>query len=215
MNNYAFIDSQNLNLAIQDLCWKLDFKKFRVFLRDKYKVKKTYLFIGHVAENEAMYTSLKDAGYEIIHKPTLEQNGVVKGNCDAELVLQAMIEYKNFEKAIVVSGDGDFHCLVEYLKKKKKLLKVGIPSKKHYSSLLRKFTKDFFYISDYKNKLQFGKPTKKRVKKSTRKKKPSTQRKKQSVTAGKSAKKVMKVKKIGKKTVSIPFGTDTSGSSPS
>jgi len=155
MKNYAFIDSQNLNLAIQDLGWKLDFKKFRVFLKDKYKVTKAYLFIGHIAENEAMYTSLKDSGYEIIYKPTLEKNGIVKGNCDAELVLNCMIEYKNFDKAVIVSGDGDFHCLIEYLDEKKKLLNIGIPSKRHYSSLLRKYTSSFFYVSDYKNKLRY------------------------------------------------------------
>jgi len=186
MNNYAFIDSQNLNLAIKDLGWKLDFKKFRVFLRDKYKVNKAYLFIGHVAENETMYAALKDAGYEIIYKPTLEKNGIVKGNCDAELVLQAMIEYKHFDKAIVVSGDGDFHCLIEYLSKNKKLLKIGIPSKRHYSSLLRKFTKDFFYISDFKNKLKYGRSFNKKPKK-TIKKKEST------------AKQIVQIKKIAKK----------------
>ncbi len=183
MNNYAFIDSQNLNLATRDLGWKLDFKKFRIFLKDKYKVNKAYLFIGHVAENETMYSSLKDAGYEIIHKPTLEKNGIVKGNCDAELVLQAMIEYKNFNKAIVVSGDGDFHCLIEYLKKHNKLFKIGIPSKKHYSSLLRKFAKDFFYISDYKRKLQYGRSLSKK----------SIQKKKAPI------KKAVEIKKIARK----------------
>lgn len=182
MNNYAFIDSQNLNLAIQDLGWKLDFKKFRVFLRDKYKVNKAFLFIGHVAEYETMYTALKEAGYEIIYKPTLEKKGIIKGNCDAELVLQCMIELNKFDKAIIVSGDGDFHCLVEYLAKTKKLLKIGIPSKKHYSSLLRRFTKDFFYISDYKNKLQYGRLTIKKIKKQKR-----------------PAKRIVTVKKIAKK----------------
>jgi uncharacterized LabA/DUF88 family protein len=181
MNNYAFIDSQNLNLSIQDMGWKLDFKKFRIFLRDKYKVKKAFLFIGYVADNEKMYTALKKAGYVLIFKPTLDKSGVIKGNCDAELVLQCMIEFKKFDKAIIVSGDGDFHCLVEYLKKKKKLLKIGIPSKKHYSSLLRKFAKDFFYISDSKKKLQYGKPAAKKPKK----KAPS--------------KKAVKIKKVAKK----------------
>lgn len=188
MKNYAFIDSQNLNLAIQDLGWKLNFKKFRIFLRDKYKVKEAFLFIGYVADNEKMYTALKDAGYILIFKPTLDKSGVIKGNCDAELVLQCMIEFKKFDKAIIVSGDGDFHCLVEYLKKKKKLLKIGIPSKKHYSSLLRKFTKDFFYISDFKRKLQYGKPAVKKSKKKT------------------SSKKVVKVKKIAKKRIAKKRG---------
>jgi len=36
-NNYAFIDSNNLNLAIQELGWKLDFKRFRIYLKEKHK----------------------------------------------------------------------------------------------------------------------------------------------------------------------------------
>ena len=175
MKNYAFIDSQNLNIAIQDLGWKLDFKKFRVFLRDKYKVKKAFLFVGYVSDNEKMYTALKNAGYIVIFKPTLDKKGIIKGNCDAELVLNCMIEYKNFDKAIIISGDGDFHCLIEYLEAKKKLLKIGIPNKRQYSSLLRKFTKFFFYIGDYRSKLQLGRPkakSKKSPKKSFRHKPP-------------------------------------------
>lgn len=170
--NYAFIDSQNLNLSINSLGWKLDFKKFRVFLKDKYKVQKAYLFLGYVGENESMYEGLKKAGYELIFKPTLEQGGVVKGNCDAELVLKCMVELRKFEKAIIVSGDGDFHCLVDYLRSKGKLLRIGIPNKNQYSSLLRPLSKYFFYISDSKSKLAFRKRVTKKeeVKKETKKK---------------------------------------------
>ena len=153
--NYAFIDSQNLNLAIQDLGWKLDFQKLRVLLKDKFKVNTAFLFMGYVSGNEMMYTSLQNAGYILIWKPTLDKNGTIKGNCDAELVLRCMIEYDNFDKAIIVSGDGDFHCLIEYLEENEKILKIGIPNKKRYSSLLRKFSKYFFYISDLKKRLEY------------------------------------------------------------
>lgn len=153
--NYAFIDSQNLNLSINNLGWTLDFKRFRVFLNDKYHIKKAFLFIGYIAGNERLYTSLQRSGYILIFKPTLTQNGIIKGNCDAELVLHCMIEYSNFDKAMIVSGDGDFHCLIEYLINEKKLLKIGIPNKKKYSSLLRKFRNPYiFYINDLKNKVK-------------------------------------------------------------
>lgn len=38
--NFAFIDSQNLNLGVQELGWKIDYKKFNVYLREKYNVEK-------------------------------------------------------------------------------------------------------------------------------------------------------------------------------
>jgi len=47
-NNYAFIDSQNLNLGVKNQGWRLDFKKFRVYLAEKYCVKVAYLFIGYI-----------------------------------------------------------------------------------------------------------------------------------------------------------------------
>ncbi len=64
-----------------------------------------------------------------------------------------MIEYNNYGKAIIVSGDGDFHCLIEYLEKNNKLLHVVIPNHKKYSALLRKFRRYFVYIDGLKNKL--------------------------------------------------------------
>ena len=48
---YAFIDSQNLNLGIRSQGWELDFKKFRLYLKNKYHVEKAYLFIGLVPGN--------------------------------------------------------------------------------------------------------------------------------------------------------------------
>lgn len=157
--HYAFIDSQNLNLAIQDQGWKLDFLRFRRYLSDKYAVEKAFLFIGYVSGNEALYTSLQQAGYIVIFKPTLEfrkgSGTVTKGNVDAELVLHAMIEFPRYRKAIIVSGDGDFHCLIEYLEKQRKLLHVLIPNPRKYSALLRKFHQYFAYISPLKQKLGY------------------------------------------------------------
>lgn len=136
---FAFIDSQNLNLGVQSQGWKLDWRKFRQYLRNKYNVSKAYLFIGQVVGNESLYAFLQECGFVLIFKPTLElPDGKVKGNVDAELVLHAMIQFNNYDKAIIASGDGDFYCLVEYLAEKRKLHSILAPNKS-YSGLLRKF----------------------------------------------------------------------------
>ncbi len=155
-NNYAFIDSQNLYLSILSQGWKIDWKKFRVYLSEKYKVEKAYLFIGLIQTNVGLYRNLQEAGFICIWKPTLEyKNGTVKGNCDAELVLHTMIEKENFEKAVIVSGDGDFYCLVNYLIDQNKLETVLIPNQKKYSALLKidKFAKYRNFINDLKTKI--------------------------------------------------------------
>src|SRR3989344_2370192 len=106
-NNYAFINSQNVNLGIQKLGWKLSYRKFRIYLKEKYGVSKAYIFIGFVALNKKLYDNLQEAGFILKFKPTIpDETGKIKGNIDADLVLQAMIDYAEYEKAIIVSSDG-------------------------------------------------------------------------------------------------------------
>jgi len=155
---YAFVDSQNLNLGIRSQGWVLDFSRFRKYLEDKYKVEKTFLFIGYITGNESLYTYLQKTGFIVIFKPTLiyKKDGEIhtKGNVDAELVLHSMIEYSNYDKAVIISGDGDFHCLIEYLEEKKKLGRIIIPNRKAYSQLLWKFRKYMDYMNNLENKLK-------------------------------------------------------------
>lgn len=159
-NNYAFIDSQNLNLNIRNQGWILDFARFHVYLKEKYGVKKAFLFLGYIKDYEKMYSFLKQTGYTCIFKPTLEyKDGTTKGNCDAELVLQTMIEYNNYNSAVIVSGDGDFYCLVKYLLENNKLKTIIIPNKLKFSALLKfKIFRNYLrYLNDLKEKLEYKK----------------------------------------------------------
>lgn len=163
---YAFIDSQNLNLGTsKDIRkkgkiiykgWKLDFKKFRRYLSDKFRVNKTFLCIGYIKQNKNLYRKLRADGYELVFKPTVKDRiGKPKGNVDAELVLYAAaIEFPNYDKAVIVSGDGDFYCLHEYLEKNHKLLQIIIPNSKSESSLLKPFHKYKTFIEFEKKKLE-------------------------------------------------------------
>jgi uncharacterized LabA/DUF88 family protein len=164
---YAFIDSQNLNLGTsKDIFknnkkiysgWKLDYRKFRIYLTDKFHVKKAILFIGYIKTNETLYKRLEAYGYDLVFKPTVKDSqGKPKGNVDAELVLHAVaIQYSKYDKAVIVSGDGDFYCLHEYLEKTKKLSKIIIPNAKNESSLLKQFQKYKIFIVFDKKKLEY------------------------------------------------------------
>lgn len=157
MNNYAFIDSQNLNLGVRSLGWNLDFKRFRIYLREKYKITTAYLFIGYIATNRSLYSFLQKAGYVIIFKPTLpDQNGEVKGNIDTDLVLQAMLDYLKYDRAMIISSDGDFYSLVKYLYENNKLLAVLSPYHKTCSVLLKKSAKEkVVFINNLRQKLEY------------------------------------------------------------
>lgn len=159
-NNYAFIDSQNLNLSIRELGWKLDWGRFRIYLKEKFGITKAFLFIGYVEGNSELYKSLQEAGFICIFKPTLKYiDGHTKGNCDAELVLQSMIEYPNYNKAIIVTGDGDFYCLVKYLIENDKLNVILVPNQYKFSALLRfKICRPFLrFMNNLESKLEYKK----------------------------------------------------------
>jgi len=153
--NYAFVDSHNVYLGVKSAGWKLDFARFRVYLREKYGVAKAFLFIGYVAGNEGLYRSLQEAGYVCIFKPTLRTGaGLTKGNCDAEMVLQAMIELPNYDRAVIVSGDGDFKCLAEHLTKIGKLAKILAPTRISCSRLLWKLPRGLVgFLEDFRERL--------------------------------------------------------------
>ncbi len=162
---YAFIDSQNVYLSIKNQGWRIDFERFFLYLKEKYKVERSYIFIGYIEANKHVYNKLKKIGYILVFKPTLiYKNHSTKGNCDAELVLHAMIEYRYFDKAILVSGDGDFFCLAKYLKENNKLGSVIVPDKNKYSALLNQLNtatqKFIVFLEQARNKIEYKKPHK-------------------------------------------------------
>lgn len=166
-NTYAFIDSQNLNLGTQRTGWKMDWRKFRKFLHDKYGVTKAYMFIGYLSENEALYEYMHELGFLVVLKPTLDvtakpenaaknddKEKLVKGNVDTELVLYAMKELPNYDQAIIVSGDGDFFGLAEYLQEQGKLAHILTPNWQ-YSSLLKSFESKIVRLDQLRRQLSY------------------------------------------------------------
>jgi len=158
-NNYAFIDSQNLNLGIQKLGWKLDYQKFKVYLAEKYGVKKAYMFIGFVVLNQSLYDRLQEAGFILEFKPTIpDADGKIKGNIDADLVLRATLGLNDYDKAIIVSSDGDFYSLVQHLYEKKKLKVVLSPDEENCSNLLKQTAKEkIWFMNNLRDKLEYKK----------------------------------------------------------
>ena len=156
---YAFFYSQNIYKGIQNLGWKIFLGKFWLYLRNKYNVIKAFYFIGDRMGYKWLYNDLQNNGYIVIKKPTvILPNGTVKGNVDADLVLHSMIEYSNYDKAIIVAGDGDYYCLVEYLVNNNKFLHLIAPSI-DYSQLFRPYSSYIIKIDQLRNSLEYNKKT--------------------------------------------------------
>lgn len=162
-NNLAFIDGQNLHLGTKEEGWKVDLVKFRVYLKEKYKVKEAYYFLGYVSDDqEELYNKLQKAGFIIIFKEHhFSSVGKKKGNVDSDIIFEMMknlLDRNDFQKIILVSGDGDYKKVVDYLIKKDKFEKILFPNRKFASSLYKKLTVKFFdYLShpEVKKKVEY------------------------------------------------------------
>jgi uncharacterized LabA/DUF88 family protein len=156
LKTIVYIDGANLHRGVQSLGWQLDYARFRVWLRDKYKIETVYLFIGLIPKNKNLYTTLQEAGYILVYKEvTYDGEGKVKGNCDADLVLKMTSDFyeNHFDQAILVSSDGDYSGLVNFLKEKKRFQVLISPSN-NCSFLLRKLNIPIVYLDSKKNILQ-------------------------------------------------------------
>lgn len=150
--NFAFIDGQNLYMGTaksEENPWRIDLMRFRVYLEQKYQVEKAYYFLGYVQETrQELYEEIQNAGFVLMfreHNPAML--GKKKGNVDSDIIFQIMKKlYKreSFQKIILVSGDGDYKMLVDFLIEENKFGKILFPNKKYASSLYKKLGSEYF-----------------------------------------------------------------------
>ncbi len=155
--NVAYIDGANLHVGIRALGWKLDYARFRVWLREKFFVDKAYLFIGLITKNAVLYQKLQEAGFVLVFKETVcVPEGKVKGNCDADLVLKAVSDFyeKKYHQAVIVSGDGDFASLVSFLKERNAFRELVAIDNKKCSILLKRTNVRIVYLKELKERLK-------------------------------------------------------------
>jgi uncharacterized LabA/DUF88 family protein len=156
MNNYAFVDGTNLHLTYEHLDWRIDYRKLRVYLTEKYFITKAFYFLGRTYNNNYLSIDLEQDGYTVILKQVIYlPNKRPKANCDTELVLHAMIEKPNYDGAVIVSSDGDFSCLVEHLIGCNKLFRVLAPCLAGCSGFLKQAAgTKIDFLDNARNKLE-------------------------------------------------------------
>ncbi len=170
MKNLAFIDGQNLHFGTNvQKGWSVDHWKFRAYLRDKYNVSEAYYFLGFVSDEEqVLYNNLQKAGFILsFREHSAALKGKKKGNVDSDIIYEVMKRFldlvegkqdKEFDKVVLVSGDGDFKRLVDFLVKRDRLEKILFPNKEFASSLYKRLGGEYFDNldnSDIKKKIIF------------------------------------------------------------
>lgn len=163
-NNIAFIDAQNLHLWTASENWKIDFKRFRIYLKDKFKVNEVYFFLWFLSEDEQeLYTRLQKNWYILVFREhSSELKWTKKWNVDVDIVFSIMkriIEENDFDKIVLVSWDWDYIKLVKYLISKDLFKKILFPNRK-YSSLYRQIQDSFsitLSVPDIRERLEYKK----------------------------------------------------------
>jgi uncharacterized LabA/DUF88 family protein len=153
--NYAYIDGANLDKGTAELGWRVDYNKFYVWLKDKFRIDTAYIFIGYVPKYENLYNKMRTAGFTLVFKDTSNIGyGQIKGNCDADLILRVArdVYETSIDRAIIVSSDGDFSCLIKFLQEKKKAVTILSPSRK-CSIFLMRTGSAITYLDDVKAKI--------------------------------------------------------------
>ena len=171
-NNYAYIDGANLHFTYENLDWDIDYQKLLGHLRAKYGVIITYYFIGKTPNNQAIYDKLSSYGYNIrLKEPSPYDTEEVicthcgevvtpsekryKADIDSYLTMQVMSDMNAFDKAVLITSDGDFDELVKRLLRQDKLRIVFAPCKEGCSWLLKSAARGrIAFIDDYREALK-------------------------------------------------------------
>ena len=123
MKTYAFIDASNIIYGARTEGWLIDQKKLFNYLKTKFKTSKTFFYFGKDDANKKQLGFLKKLesfGFTLRVKQIKRFGNRQKANCDVDLTLDMVLLKEKYDRAIVLTGDGDFLPLFEYLKKEKR-----------------------------------------------------------------------------------------------
>lgn len=155
--NLAFIDGQNLYMstARREIDpWQINLTRFRIYLLEKYSVGSAYYHLGYVDEkHQDLYEEIQKAGFILVFKKhSSAMVGLKKGNVDSDIIFSIMkrlYKKEDFEKVILVSGDGDYKMIVDFLIEENRFEKILFPDRKFASSLYKSLSNKFFsYLDD-------------------------------------------------------------------
>jgi len=151
IKNLVFVDGQNLYLGtiLNNNPWEIDLARFRIYLDKKYHVGAAYYFLGWINDkNEDLYENIQQAGFVLVFRQhNSAMAGKKKGNVDSDIIFQIMKKlYKRevFDKILLVSGDGDYKMLVDFLIEENKFERILFPNKKFASSLYKSLGSEMF-----------------------------------------------------------------------
>jgi len=125
---YVFIDASNIIYGASGHGWKMDFKKLAHYLKTRYNAVRLFYYAGLDSDNKKQlrfYEKLQEFGYELRLVPVkIFRDGHKKADVDSKMTFEIMKYLEDYEQAVVMTGDGDFYWVLEYLLEEKRKVKL-------------------------------------------------------------------------------------------
>ena len=154
-----FVDGNNLYGAQKELGWTVEFSKLISFASaDGQLIDATYFAPTTSKTNPHIASMISRAGFSVISKPAIEDKSsgeVYKANMDIELAANVILSMPIYDKAVLVTGDGDFEYILSILRTHGKLFTI-ISTKAIASRQLKNSAgMHFIDMADHRDALEY------------------------------------------------------------
>lgn len=152
----VYIDVQNVHRKTLDYNRRIDWKKFFVYLTDKYKVNVVYYAVWYVKQYDYFYKRLKSIGYTLLFKDTITlPNGEIKGNVDIDIAIKSILDLRreSLQEAYLITNDGDYNSLMKVLIQEWVFAGLIVPDRRSASRLIKDFNRTILDLQEIKTKI--------------------------------------------------------------
>jgi uncharacterized LabA/DUF88 family protein len=164
MKTSIFVDGANMFYAQKAFGWFFDPAKLKRALLGDDELVNAFWFIG-VKEpvdppDKRFHDFLAASGYVVRTKKIKtiwdiqSRSEIQKCNLDIEIVIDMFNTIRNYEKAILVSGDGDFTRALELLRSSGKIITVVSTRKSVAGDLLQVVGSNFIDLADLRPQVE-------------------------------------------------------------
>ena len=155
---YAFIDASNIHYGSKDAGFTVDYAKLKSYLTSRFSVSRLFYFgaIDEAKEEELIFKEeLLSLGYELklVHLKIFK-DGRKKADTDSRMTFEMMKMLDEYDRAVVLSGDGDFYWILEYIRGvKEKVWLIGMASRTA-RDLTKLFGSNFIHLGNVRKSIE-------------------------------------------------------------
>jgi uncharacterized LabA/DUF88 family protein len=160
---YVFIDSANIFYTQRTLGWRISYEKLKQYFKDECGDDLYKIFVYTATDSERpqqnKFLDMLNTNGFIVKTKEVKRIRVAKGvyewkgDFDVELTIDVMDNIKEFDTAVLLSGDSDFAPIVERMKENEKRVLV-MSAKGHISRELIKLSDKYINLKKLRDRVE-------------------------------------------------------------